>query len=104
MPDKERRQPPATVQSSSTGGNPLLVQVRGALPGGRANARTVAALTDNPGCSRRRVIDSAGIRARELARRAGRPSQSEQSPFLDEDYVMILHSSIQSSLKKWISE
>jgi len=77
MPDEAQRQPSATDRDSPK----LLAQIRGALPGGRANARTVAALTDNPGCVRRRVIDSAGIRSRELAQRAGRPSQSEQSPF-----------------------
>lgn len=59
----------------------LLTQVRGALPGGRANARTVAALTHNPGCTRRRVIDAAGIRAPVLAKRAGYEPTSGQSPF-----------------------
>ncbi len=58
-----------------------LTRVRGALGGGRANARTVAALTHNPGCTRRRVIDAAGIRATELAKRAGHESTSGQSPF-----------------------
>ena len=32
-----------------------------------ANARSVAALTQNPGCTRRRVLDSAGVKAHELA-------------------------------------
>ncbi|MGH8294564.1 MAG: hypothetical protein ACRETZ_03555, partial [Steroidobacteraceae bacterium] len=59
----------------------LLTQIRGSLPGGRANARTVAALTDNPGCTRRRVIDSAGIRTPKLAKRAGYEPTSGQSPF-----------------------
>lgn len=59
----------------------LLTQVRGTLPGGRANARTVAALTENPGCTRRRVIDSAGIRADQLAKRTGHPTVRGQSPF-----------------------
>lgn len=59
----------------------LLTEVRGALPGGRANGRTVAALTDNPGCTRRRVIDTAGIRAPVLAKRAGSAPTSGQSPF-----------------------
>jgi len=59
----------------------ILNQVRGALPGGRANARTVAALTDNPGCTRRRVIDSAGIKVVELANRAGHAPTSGRSPF-----------------------
>jgi hypothetical protein len=59
----------------------LLTQIRGELPGGRANARTVAALTHNPGCTRRRVIDAAGIRAPVLAKRAGYEPTSGQSPF-----------------------
>jgi hypothetical protein len=59
----------------------LLTQLRGTLPGGRANARTVAALTENPGCTRRRVIDSAGIRADQLAKRTGHPTVRGQSPF-----------------------
>lgn len=58
-----------------------LTQVRGSLRGGRANARTVAALTANPGCVRRRVIDSAGIKAVELAKRVGQPPPNGQSPF-----------------------
>ena len=46
-----------------------LLQIRGTLEAGRANARSVAALTENPGCTRRRVIDAAGVKAYELAER-----------------------------------
>ena len=37
----------------------------------RANARSVAALTGNPGCARRRVIDAAAVRPHELAEKLG---------------------------------
>lgn len=55
--------------------------IRGSLPRARANARTVAALTDNPGCTRRRVIDAAAIPAYELAAQLGYPVTRGQSPF-----------------------
>lgn len=58
-----------------------LAEIRGSLKPARANARSVAALTDNPGCSRRRIIDAAGVRAFELAERLGRPATRGQSPF-----------------------
>lgn len=62
-------------------GGPKLEQVRGSLSPGRANARTVAALTDNPGCSRRRVLDASGVKAYELAASLGHPVTRGQSPF-----------------------
>lgn len=46
-----------------------------------ASARAVAALTQNPGCTRRRVIDAAGIPAHVLAERVRFPSTRGQSPF-----------------------
>lgn len=55
--------------------------IRGSLPRTTANARSVAALTQNPGCTRRRVIDSAGVAAHELAARLGHPTLRGQSPF-----------------------
>ena len=58
-----------------------LAQLRGSLPLGRANARSVAALTQNPGCTRRRVFDSAGVKAHELAESLGHPTLRGQSPF-----------------------
>jgi hypothetical protein len=51
------------------------------MPAARANARSVAALTENPGCTRRRVIDSAAIAAHDLAARLGHPTARGQSPF-----------------------
>jgi hypothetical protein len=58
-----------------------LARIRGSLPQGRANARSVAALTQNPGCTRRRVLDSAGVKAHELAESLGHPTLRGQSPF-----------------------
>lgn len=58
-----------------------LDQIRGGLDQARANARTVAALTDNPGCSRRRVIDAAGVKAHQLAASLRHPVTRGQSPF-----------------------
>lgn len=63
------------------GAGPNLGQIRGSLPRARANARTVAALTENPGCTRRRVIDAAGVSAHELATKLGQPTLRGQSPF-----------------------
>lgn len=47
----------------------------------RANARAVAALTDNPGCTRRRIIDAARVPAHIVAERLGHPVVRGQSPF-----------------------
>lgn len=58
-----------------------LGRVRGTLPRARANARSVAALTENPGCTRRRLIDAAGVAAHELAASLGHPTLRGQSPF-----------------------
>lgn len=55
--------------------------MRGTLTPARANARSVAALTENPGCTRRRVIEAAGVRSYELADRLGHPVTRGQSPF-----------------------
>lgn len=48
-----------------------LQRVRGAMPPVRHNARTLAALTSNPGCQRRAVIDAAGVDKRQLASALG---------------------------------
>ena len=58
-----------------------LATIRGTLRPARANARSVAALTNNPGCARRRIIEAAGVRAFELAERLGHPVTRGQSPF-----------------------
>jgi hypothetical protein len=62
-------------------GERALATIRGSLEKGRANARSVAALTDNPGCTRRRVLDAANVKSYELAERLGFPVTRGQSPF-----------------------
>jgi hypothetical protein len=58
-----------------------LAGLRGPLPPQQYNARKIAALTANPGCSRRAVLDAAGIDKATLARRLGYPDAYAQSPF-----------------------
>jgi hypothetical protein len=45
------------------------------------NARTLAAMADNPACDARRVLDAAGIDKTSLARTVGKAPPAEQSPF-----------------------
>jgi hypothetical protein len=56
-------------------------ELRGSQPGKRHNARTIAALTGNPGCTRRAVLDAAGVDKPRLAERIGFPSSFGQSRF-----------------------
>ncbi len=56
-------------------------RLRGSGPGKRHNARTVAALTGNPGCTRRAVLDAAGVDKVRLAERIGFPGNFGQSRF-----------------------
>ncbi|MGK5681069.1 hypothetical protein [Actinoplanes sp. URMC 104] len=56
-------------------------RLRGSAPGKRHNARTVAALTGNPGCTRRAVLDAAGVDKVGLAERIGFPGSFGQSRF-----------------------
>jgi len=58
-----------------------LDQLRGAAPRKRHNARTIAALTGNPGCARRAVLDAAGVDKPALAQRIGFPGDFGQSRF-----------------------
>jgi len=67
----------ATLEIEET----VLARIRGSLEKGRANARSVAALTDNPGCTRRRVLDAASVKSYELAEALGYPVTRGQSPF-----------------------
>lgn len=55
--------------------------LRGPVPPRSHDARTIAALTVNPGCSRRAVLDAAGVDKRRLAERVGSPARYGQSPF-----------------------
>ena len=47
----------------------------------RHNARTIAALTGNPGCTRRAVLDAAGVDKPKLAEQIGFPGSFGQSRF-----------------------
>ncbi|WP_067704533.1 hypothetical protein [Nocardia jejuensis] len=58
-----------------------LDQLRGSVPPVRHNARTIAALTANPGCARRAILDAAAIDKTTVARELGFPSQFGQSQF-----------------------
>lgn len=55
--------------------------IRGSMQPARANARAIAALTDNPGCARRRIIDAARVPAHVIADRLGHGVVRGQSPF-----------------------
>ncbi|MEV4488678.1 hypothetical protein AB0K04_01010 [Micromonospora coxensis] len=58
-----------------------LAAIRGDGPPKRHNARTIAALTGNPGCARRAVLDGAGVDKPKLAERIGFPARFGQSRF-----------------------
>ena len=58
-----------------------LDRLRGVAPAKRHNARTIAALTGNPGCTRRAVLDAAGVDKPALAERIGFPGSFGQSRF-----------------------
>ncbi|WP_433531654.1 hypothetical protein ACQPYA_06070 [Micromonospora sp. CA-263727] len=58
-----------------------LAAIRGGVPPRRHNARTIAALTGNPGCTRRAVLDGAGVDKPQLAERVGFPAGFGQSRF-----------------------
>lgn len=62
-------------------GTTRLAQLRGAAVQQKYSARKITALTANPGCSRRTVLDAAGIDKEALARRLGNPAPFGQSPF-----------------------
>ena len=63
------------------GGGPALDRLRGSAPAKRHNARTIAALTGNPGCNRRAVLDAAGVDKPKLAQHIGFPAAFGQSRF-----------------------
>lgn len=58
-----------------------LARIRGAARPRPHDARAIAALTRNPGCSRRAVLDAAGVDKGGLAERIGFPARYGQSPF-----------------------
>jgi hypothetical protein len=58
-----------------------LARIRGDVPPRNHNARTIAALTSNPGCARRAVLDAAGVDKQRLAVHLGFPARFGQSRF-----------------------
>lgn len=56
-------------------------RLRGSTPAKRHNARTISALTGNPGCARRAVLDAAGVDKVRLATAIGFPGSFGQSRF-----------------------
>lgn len=58
-----------------------LGRIRGRVPPRDHNARTIAALSSNPGCARRAVMDAAGVDKQRVAARAGFPARFGQSRF-----------------------
>ena len=55
--------------------------IRGPVPPRPHNARTIAALTSNPGCVRRAILDAAGVDKPKLAAATGFPAPFGQSQF-----------------------
>lgn len=58
-----------------------LDELRGDAPATRHNARTIAALTANPGCARRALLDAAAVDKTVIAQELGFPPKFGQSPF-----------------------
>jgi hypothetical protein len=58
-----------------------LTDLRGPVPPQGYDARKIAALTANPGCDRRSLLDAAGVDKAELAARLGAAGGYGQSPF-----------------------
>jgi hypothetical protein len=58
-----------------------LARLRGRIMPRSHNARTIAALASNPGCSRRAILDAAGVDKRRIAAYAGFPAPFGQSRF-----------------------
>jgi hypothetical protein len=58
-----------------------LETLRGSATARHHNARTIAALTANPGCARRALLDAAGVDKAAVAQRLGHPAPFGQSRF-----------------------
>jgi hypothetical protein len=63
------------------GAEARLDRIRGDVPPRPHNVRTIAALTSNPGCARRAIMDAAGIDKPALASYIGFPAPFGQSQF-----------------------
>lgn len=71
----------ATTSPSPPGRDDRLDRLRGPVPPRPYDARAIAALTANPGCDRRAVLDAAGVDKRAVAERLGSGPRFGQSPF-----------------------
>jgi hypothetical protein len=58
-----------------------LARLRGRIQPRRYDARTISALTANPGCARRALMDAAGVDKQKLAAHSGYPAPFGQSEF-----------------------
>ena len=67
--------------TSPPGSDDRLDRLRGPVPPRPYDARAIAALTANPGCDRRAVLDAAGVDKRAVAERLGSGPRFGQSPF-----------------------
>lgn len=97
LPPRRSPKPGSSTPGSSSLGSPTLgsptlgsatssiadrlAELRGPVPPRHHDARTIAALTANPGCTRRAVLDAAGVDKRALAERIGFGPRFGQSPF-----------------------
>jgi len=79
VPQATAGAPDAAASAGATSAR--LDALRGPVAPRSHDARTIAALTVNPGCSRRAVLDAAGVDKRKLAERIGSPARYGQSPF-----------------------
>lgn len=59
----------------------LLGRIRGPVAPRAFNARVIAALSSNPGCARRSVLDAAGVDKQRLSAEVGHPAGFGQSEF-----------------------
>ncbi|MGW4196139.1 hypothetical protein [Streptomyces sp. NPDC005004] len=79
MPRQDRTPPPA---ERATALRHRLAELRGPeVPAKPLDARALAALASNPGCSRRAILDGAGVDKARLATGLGSPSDYGQSQF-----------------------
>lgn len=71
----------SSITSTGVGTTERLAAIRGGTAPKRHNARTIAALTRNPGCARRAVLDCAGVDKQRLAAYVDFPARFGQSGF-----------------------
>lgn len=72
---------PPLPPDRSTGPSDRFARLRGSVPPQPYTARKITALTANPACGRRAVLDAAGVDKAKLATRIGYQPRFGQSPF-----------------------